>query len=634
MGPRVAYARSRAGTAVASGAAAAAAAITCGGFAVTSISPAGPGQPACPGLAASAVTGKANGHAASDAPHSTASSAGTGLAGPGAQQRVWIDLVRVTSAQPGAAVSYLVRVAPPRALTRSVTVAAGARPAGVTVAIGCADARGRGAARSVLGARAVRAPGATGGGTASPDAATLSRAGLSQAVLDALGDDALGNTASGRRAPWDRPHRPAASRQAVPWDPRHGHAGSRQAAPWDRPHRPPASRQAVPWDPRHGHAGSRQAAPWDRPHRPPASRQPVPGNRRSGRAASDDGARPAIATCAVGPAASVAAAPDALVKIRIPDRIAAWKLVKLVVGVARPARTDASGQAGKPACAANRAGSCEDVVTAAITFPVIGPASRAFHRPNRTQRTRSRPHPGTGPTARPSPGPSPGPGPGPGPGPMGLVPWPSRLTTDPAARTSHRTEPPASGPQCVRTGANAGGPGSTGGQATGSSWAQGSAPGSLPGPGVSRGQSPSGVSSGIPQANLYPVPQPPVPQPAVPQPPVPQPPVPQPPVPQPAVPQHSRCLNSRCLNSRCRSEPFRPTLPLLCPGFRHNRGRARHRPCRRRLCRSQPQERTCHPGCRPRSTPRAEANCPRRSASRRPRSSASRRPRSSASCSR
>src|SRR5260370_10454824 len=109
MGPGAACARNRADTTVAVGAAADAIAITCGGFAATSTG--GPGT----------------------------RPAGTS----GAHPRVSIDPVGASSAPPGGAISYLIRIFPARALVRGVTIVAAADPAGITLTTGCADAAGR-----------------------------------------------------------------------------------------------------------------------------------------------------------------------------------------------------------------------------------------------------------------------------------------------------------------------------------------------------------------------------------------------------------------------------------------------------------------------------------------------------------
>src|SRR5260370_17630977 len=109
MGPRAAWARNRADTTVAVGAAAAAIAITCGGFAATSTG--GPGT----------------------------RPAGTS----GAHPRVSIDPAGASPAPPGGPIPYLTRTFPARALVRGVTIVAAADPAGITLTTGCADAAGR-----------------------------------------------------------------------------------------------------------------------------------------------------------------------------------------------------------------------------------------------------------------------------------------------------------------------------------------------------------------------------------------------------------------------------------------------------------------------------------------------------------
>ena len=607
MGPRVAYARSRAGTAVASGAAAAAAAITCGGFAVTSISPAGPGQPAGPGLAASAVTGKANGHAASDAPHSTASSAGTGLAGsPGAQQRVWIDLVRVTSAQPGAAVSYLVRVAPPRALTRSVTVAAGARPAGVTVAIGCADARGRGAARSVRGREPFGRPGRRAGARRRRTLQYCLRpyclrpyclrpsSMLSAMTLLAIQPPGVGLRGIVRTGP-QRPGRQfrgiLGTGKQVPGRRLRGIARTGHQHPGRR-FRGIVAPAEQPLTTAQGRRSRRALLA-----RPPAWLPPLTRLSRSGYLI--ESRRGSLSSSSSG-----------------------WRN--------RRERTRPARRGSPPA---PRTGQAAARTSSLPRSHFLSLARQAGHFIGRTGRS----GPGQGRTralARP-PGPAQAPARAQVPVP---VPWDSYLGRAVSPQIQPRKR--ATGPNLLRQAHSAYGRGRTrAGRAAPA--ARQRAPAGRKGARQARCRVPAcrGASRlrGFPAVSRKPT----------------------------CIRCRSprcrsprclnlrclnlrcrnprcrsprclspRCLNSRCLNSRCRSEPFRPTLPLLCPGFRHNRGRARHRPCRRRLCRSQPQERTCHPGCRPRSTPRAEANCPRRSASRRPRSSASRRPRSSASCSR
>ncbi len=155
MGSRVSCAKDRASTALATGAAMAAAAITCGGFAVE-LGASGPAS-------------------------WRASSAGTRFAPTStAHLSIWIDAADVASTAPGGAVSYLIRVLPPKALVRGVTIAAAASPAGVTVTTSCAGRSGQAAAKSAQGPQA-GAPGQAGSGTAAPAEGTLARS-----VLDAL----------------------------------------------------------------------------------------------------------------------------------------------------------------------------------------------------------------------------------------------------------------------------------------------------------------------------------------------------------------------------------------------------------------------------------------------------------------
>ncbi len=286
----------RTGTALATGAAVTAAAVTCGGFAMES------------SRSARRVEQPASGPAAAP----TASRQGTeapfaGIAN--GQLGVRIGRADISSPAPGGAVSYLIHVRPPGALIPGVTIVAAARPGMVTVKAACA----------APGPTAASSGQAQGGGHAQRAGAGSRKAGsrtappgqqtLAESVLHALGD--------------------------------------------------------------------------------------TPG--------ADDGPAPAITSCTLGPAAAPEAGAGLLVTVRIPDHVAAGRLVLLAVGAAEPANLSAgsaaSGGNGESACAADAAGTCEGGATATAALRVAGPVS---HLRPVLGRVRSAPERGAGPAAGPA----------------------------------------------------------------------------------------------------------------------------------------------------------------------------------------------------------------------------------------
>jgi hypothetical protein len=158
MGSRLASTKKRTGTALATGAAMAAVAIACGGFAMESSRSAGSAGTSAPGLAA--LAGLPRG----------AQARLTGI--PGAHLSIRLDPAGVSSPAPGSAVSYLIHIRPDNTLANGVTIVAAATPGLVTITAFCAGRNGR--------------PGHAG----RPDEVDRRPVGiLSRAVLDALSDN-------------------------------------------------------------------------------------------------------------------------------------------------------------------------------------------------------------------------------------------------------------------------------------------------------------------------------------------------------------------------------------------------------------------------------------------------------------